>query len=114
MGQPSAGIAVQMIHPQAWENDQEILVITDPIPMEEWLEKVSRSGRDLEVLPYDSLIAGGPYDGGHVVGLHMDGDTFLFAIPPEAILLLRGLLPEDQFRTLLARTPTLAGLAVRL
>lgn len=104
---------MQMIHPQMWEIDQEVLAITDPIPMEEWLEKASGPGRELEVLPYDSLIAGGPYDGGHVVGLHMDGDTFLFAVPPEAILLLRGLLPEDRYRTLLAHTPKLAGLAAQ-
>ncbi len=106
-------ITVAMIHPPTWENDHEIFTITDPIPVEEWLQKVSKPGRELQILPYDSLIAEGPYDGGHVIGLHMDEDTFLFAIPPEALLLLAGLLPEDQYQTLLARTPKLSALPSR-
>ncbi len=104
-------ITVEMIHPQVWENDHRILAITDPIPIEEWLEKASKPGRELEILPYDSLIAGGRYDGGHVVGLHMDDDTFLFTIPPEAIPLLQGLLTEDEYFRLLERTPGLADIA---
>ncbi len=39
-------------------------------------------------------------------------NTFLFAIPPEAILLLQGLLPDNQYRTLLSRTPRLSALAI--
>ncbi len=108
MGKANEEITVEMIHPQTWENDHRILAITDPIPIEEWLEKAGKPGRELELLPYDSLIAGGRYDGGHVLGLHMDDDTFLFAVPPEAIPLLQGLLPEAQYSKLLERTPGLA------
>ncbi len=111
MDKATEPIAVEMIHPQTWENDQRILAITDPIPVKEWLEKVGKPGRELEILPYDSLIAGGRYDGGHVVGLHMHDDTFLFAIPPEAIPLLQGLLPDNQYQTLVARTPKLGYIA---
>lgn len=113
MTDTSREISVAMIHPQTWENDHEIFTITDPIPVDMWLEKATVPGREVEMLPYDSLIAGGPYDGGHVIALHMDDDSFLFAVPPEAILLLEGLLPDDQYRTLLARTPKLAALAAR-
>jgi hypothetical protein len=109
----SADIAVAMIHPPTWENDNEIFAIADPIPVGEWLETVSGPDWELETMPDDSLIAEGPYDGGHVVMVHNEEEdnSFLFAIPPEAILLLRGLLPDDQFRTLVAHTPKLAGLA---
>ena len=89
------------------------MTITDPIPVEEWLEKVSGPGWEVEAMPDDSLIAGGPYDGGHVVMVHYEPEenTFLFAVPPEAIPILQGLLPEEQYRRLLARTPKLSPLA---
>ncbi len=44
---------------------------------------------------------------------HADDGTYLFAVPPEVIVLLRGLLPEDRYRALLARTPKLAGLTAQ-
>ncbi len=111
----SADITLAMIHPPMWENDGEVFTITDPIPVDEWLEKVSQPGWELETMPDDSLIAEGPYDGGHVVMVHNEEEdnTFLFAIPPEAIPLLQGLLPEDQYRTLIVRTPKLAAMPVR-
>jgi hypothetical protein len=111
----SADITVAMIHPPTWENDGEVFPITDPIPVDEWLEKVSRLGWELETMPDDSLIAGGPYGGGHVILVHNEEEynTFLFAIPPVTIPLLRGLLTEDQYRALLSRTPRLSALAGR-
>ncbi len=111
----SSDITVAMIHPPTWENDGEVFPITDPIPVDAWLEKVSGSGWELEAMPDDSLIAGGEYDGGHVIMVHNaeEDNTFLFAVPPEAILLLQGLLAEDQYRALLSRTPRLSALAGR-
>ncbi len=66
-------------------------------------------------MPDDSLIAGGPYDGGHVIMAHNEEEdnTFLFALPPVAIPLLRRLLAEDQYKALLSRTPRLSTLAGR-
>ena len=65
----------------------------------------------MEALPYDSLISGGRYDGGHVVMVHdaEEENTYMFAVPPEAIPLLLGLLPADQYHKLVACTPALAG-----
>ena len=87
--------------------------ITGPIPVGEWLDVVTRPGRKLEVLPYDSLIAGGRHDGGHVLMLHTEDNTFMYAVPPDVILLLEGILPNDQYRELLSRTPRLSALAGR-
>ncbi len=99
----SADINVAMIHPPTWENDGEIFTITDPIPVDEWLQKVSGPGWELEMMPDDSLIAGGEYDGGQVILVHNEEEdnTFLFAVPPEAIPLLQGLLPQEQYSKLL-------------
>ncbi len=109
----SADITVAMIHPPTWEHDGEVFSITDPLPVEEWLQKVSQPGWELEITPDDSLLAGGEYDGGHVIMVHNEEEdnTFLFAVPPVAIPLLGGLLPDEQHRTLIERTPKLAGLA---
>jgi hypothetical protein len=61
----------------------------------------------VQVLPYDSLISGGRYDSGHVVMVHDhdEENTYMFAIPPEAIPLLLGLLPDNQYHRLVSRTP---------
>ncbi len=100
---------VSMIHIPTWENELKVVEITRPIPVEEWLQKSTGPGCELEILPYDSLIAGGRYDGGHVLLVHdsEEENTYMFAVPPEVILLLQGLLPDDQYRKLMERTPTL-------
>ncbi len=110
-----AGITVAMIHTPTWENDGAIFTITDPIPVEEWLERVSGPGWQLETLPDDSLIAGGPYDGGQVIMVHNEEEdnTFLFAVPPEALLLLGGMLPDEQYYKLIERTPSLVATFAR-
>ncbi len=45
--------------------------------------------------------------------LHADDSTYLFAVPPEIILLLKGMLPDDQYRKLTEQTPSLADVAAR-
>ena len=111
----SADITVTMIHPPTWEHGGEVFAITDPIPVKGWLQMVSQPGWGLEKMADDSLIAGEPYDGGHVIVVHNEGEdnTFLFAVPPVAIPLLQGLLSEDQYRALLSSTPGLSALPGR-
>ncbi len=100
---------VSMIHPQAWENERKLVEITPPIPVAEWAQKTDWEHERLEMLPYDSLITEGRYAGGHVLMLHAGGTTQLWAVPPEVIVLLGGLLPDDQYRKLLEHTPKLAS-----
>ena len=45
--------------------------------------------------------------------LHAEDTTQLWAIPAEVIVLLEGMLPNDQYRTLIERTPHLSALAGR-
>ncbi len=95
-----------MIHIPTWENELRVVEITRPIPVEEWLHKSAHPGNRVDVPTYDSLIAGGRYDGGHVITVHDNDEqnTYMFAFPPEAIPLLLGLLPDDQYAKLLERT----------
>jgi hypothetical protein len=95
-------ITVSMIHIPTWENELKVVEITQPIRIEEWLHKSAHPGNRVEALSYDSVIMGGRYDGGHVVMVHDNDEenTYMFALPPEAIPLLLGLLPEDQYRRL--------------
>ena len=37
-------------------------------------------------------------------------NPYMYAIPPEVLVLLEGMLPDDQYRTLVERTRSLAGL----
>ena len=104
---------VSMIHPQAWEHERRIVETTQPIPASEWAEKVTQPGDELEMLPYDSLIEEGRYAGGHVLMLHADDNSYLFAVPPEVILRLQGMLPDEQYHRLIERTPSLSSLAGR-
>ncbi len=98
---------VSMIHPQAWENERKVVEITPPIPVTEWAQKTDWETERLEMLSYDSLIEEGRYAGGHVLMLHAEGTTQLWAVPPEVIVLLERILPDDQYRALLSRTPSL-------
>ncbi len=113
MSNASTEPTVSMIHPQAWENERRVVEITQPIRASEWAQKVSQPGDELEILPYDSLIEEGCYAGGHVLMLHADYSTYLFAVPPEVILLLKGMLPDEQYRKLTERTPSLVDVAAR-
>ena len=113
MANAGTGPTVSMIHPQAWENERRVVEITPPIPVAEWAGRTEWDHERLEMLPYDSLIEEGRYVGGHVLMLHAEGTTLPWAVPPEVIVLLGGILPEDQYRMLLSRTPRLAALAGR-
>ncbi len=49
----------------------------------------------------------------YVLMLHADGNTYHFTVPPEAILLIEGILPDDEYRKLIERTPRISTLAAR-
>jgi hypothetical protein len=76
----------------------------------DWLAVVAGPGDELEILPYDSALEEGRHTGGHVIMVHNEEEdnTFLFAIPPEVIVLLKGMLPDDRYYRLLGRTLGLA------
>jgi hypothetical protein len=73
---------------------------------------VARPDRELEVLPYDYRIASDRYDSGHVIVIHTEDNTFMYAVPAEVILLLQRTLPDNHYRTPLERIPRLSTLAV--
>lgn len=81
--------------PKAWEDERRILPQYAPIPFDIWLRIVRAEGLQVRRLA-ESKIAGGPRDQGHVVAIDSDDGTNLFALPPEAIPAIAGLLtPAD-------------------
>ncbi len=75
-------ITVSMIHIPTWENELRVVEITSPILIEEWLHKSAHPGNWVEA-PYDSVIVGGRYDGGHVIMVHdNDEGEHVYVRPP--------------------------------
>ena len=76
-----------------------------------WLDVVARPDREVEMLPYNYRITSGRYDSGHVIVLHTEDNSFMYAVPAEVILLLQRTLPDNHYRTPLEREPRLSTLA---
>ncbi len=93
---------VLWIVPGAWEDELEVLPQHDPIPLRQWLAILREWGMDIVTLPYQNRIAGGPADGGRVVAVEADNGRHFFALPPAALPALQGLLPDEDYRRLLA------------
>jgi len=94
--------AVLWIVPTAWEDELTVLPQYDPIPLRQWLAILREWGMDVVTLPYQSGIVGGPADGGRVVAVEADNGRHFFALPPEALPALRGLIPDADYARLLA------------
>jgi len=93
---------VLWIVPSAWEDELEVLPQHDPIPLRQWLAILREWGMDVVTLPYQSRIVAGPADDGRVVAVEADNGRHFFALPPAALPALRGLIPDDDYRRLLA------------
>lgn len=89
--------------PKAWEEERRILPQYAPIPFDVWLRVVHAEGLHVRRLD-DSKIAGGPCDQGHVIAIDAEYDTNLFALPPEALPALNGLLSPADYSELLRQS----------
>lgn len=89
--------------PNAWEEERRILPQYAPIPFDVWIRIVRDEGLHIRRLA-ESKIAGGPCDQGHVIAVDSDDDTNLFALPPEAIPALSGLLSMSDHAILLRQS----------
>ncbi len=98
-------LAVVMLSDKAWEH-LELVPITEPVPVEEWLGFVQAERMQVTAEPY-SLIEGGAYDGGHVLTLDNEDGRSYFAVPAAAIPMLRPHMPSHSYQELLERTPRL-------
>lgn len=110
MAAQTTEIYVSMIHPEVWDNELEVFEITDPIPVFEWLEKIAPPEYEVFKLPYESSITGGAYAGGQVISVYQGDDRLLFALPPAAIPLLEGRMPDKDLKALVNQTPALRGI----
>ncbi len=92
---------VYWIVPRAWEDALAVEVVRG-VPLRQWLAILREWGMEVVTLPYQSAIAGGPADGGHVVAVEADNGRHYFALPPAALSALRGLVPDADYTRLLA------------
>ena len=94
------GPSVQLLDEAAWERG-EVVPVGQRVPVSVWLAKLAEWRMTLSLPPL-SRITGGMYDGGHV--LVGTGDTRLaFAVPKEALSLLRDRLTEREYGELTRR-----------
>jgi len=89
--------------PKAWEEERRILPQYAPIPFDIWLRIVRDERLQIRRMA-ESKIAGGPCDRGHVIAIDSDDDINLFALPPEAIPAIAGLLSPDDHAALLRQS----------
>ncbi len=92
---------VYWIVPRAWEDALAVEVVRG-VPLRQWLAILREWGMEVVTLPYQSAIAGGPADGGHVVAVEADNGRHYFALPPAALPALRGLVSAADYDRLLA------------
>ena len=92
-----------MISDRAWE-DARLVAVSEPIPIAAWLRVVEAEGMRVSAEPC-SLIEGGAYDGGHVLVLDNDSGRSRFAVPAEALPLLRSRMGPGEYEELIGRTP---------
>ena len=91
---------VLWIVPRAWE-DELAGIVMRPLTVAEWRRIIEGGGMTVEVEP-ESRIAGGPADGGYVVRVDGEDGLHYFALPPEALPALRGLVSDAAYGRLLA------------
>ena len=92
---------VYWIVPRAWEDELAVQVVRG-VPLRQWLAILREWDMDVVTLPYQDGIVGGPADGGRVVAVEADNGRHYFALPPEALPALRGLVPDAAYDRLLA------------
>ncbi len=89
-----------MLSEKAWER-QEIVAITAPIPVSEWLGIIHERRMKMLVPPF-SRISEGLYDGGHVLALDDEDGRSWFAVPAAALPMLRSYMSPQTYQDLLA------------
>jgi len=107
---PSADQGVLWISPGGWEDQMELHPLHDPISLSTWLRIISNGDMEVILLPYDTLIQGGPFDGGRVVAVEADNGRHFFALAAEALSALQGLVSRQAYAEMVRQTPRLAGI----
>ncbi len=79
--------AVLWLYGQAWEDRSALDGVQPPIPFAEWLQVLHERGWTVHWTAEGALVAG-PYQGGAVVEVDVEGDRAYVAVPPECLELL--------------------------
>ncbi|HET8631780.1 MAG TPA: hypothetical protein VFL91_30520 [Thermomicrobiales bacterium] len=89
---------VRAIDEYAWEA-AEVRPSGVALPVGEWLRRLETRGMRLGMVP-PARIAGGPYDGGWVLSADNEDGRVYFAVPAEALPLLRDALAPETYAAL--------------
>jgi hypothetical protein len=100
-------LCLYWLNPAAW--DELEVEIIQAVPLDQWLQICRRFGYEVSVLAPEALIIGGPGDGGQVIAVDTPSRQYFIA-PPAVIPHLADLIPANDFKLLLERTPAAAAL----
>ncbi len=88
---------VLWMYGQAWEDRSEVDGLRPPETFDAWVRTLTDNGWGVGWTGFGA-IEEGPYQGGAVVEVDVEGDRAYAAIPPEALDRLQGLLDEQDYR----------------
>ena len=93
---------VYWLVPRAWEDELAVEIVR-ALTLSQWLATIGEWAMTVVTLPYARRVVGGPADGGRVVAVDAENGRHYFALPPEALPALRGLIPTDAYARLIDR-----------
>lgn len=92
---------VYWIVPRAWEDELAVQVVRQ-LALSQWLAILGEWEMTVLTLPYARHVVGGPADGGRVIAVDADNGRHYFALPPEALPALQGLVSDADYERLLS------------
>ncbi len=97
MEPPRAVGCILWLYEGAWESAGELEAVAPPTPFDEWADTLRARGWTVH---WTSLaaISKGPYRGGSVVEVDVDGDRGYAAVPPELLDRLAALIDAQGYR----------------
>jgi len=96
---PRAEGCVLVLYDRQWEDEQGLLPVSDPIPVEDWLRETRQAGYTVEWTP-EGAVAEGPYQGSAVVEVTDTRTRSYVAVPPEALHRLAEIMEERDYQML--------------
>jgi hypothetical protein len=91
---------VVLLSPLAYEGNRTLRALSAPKPAQEWLQVMRADDHQASWLPA-GIITEGPYQGGTVVEVDIEGDRAYIAVPPEALEMLAEVMEPLQYQAVI-------------